>query len=74
MNSHSEYFYVTSSEAKYHLTKEEIIKIEKLVHGGQGLGEAENGKKIFAWGALPGETVKVKVVKNKKDWAEGFVV
>lgn len=27
VNSHSEYFYVTSSEAKYHLTKEEIIKI-----------------------------------------------
>ena len=59
---------------KKRLHKEEIIKIEKLVHGGQGLGGAENGKKIFAWGALPGETVKVKVVKNKKDWAEGFVV
>jgi 23S rRNA (uracil1939-C5)-methyltransferase len=59
---------------KKRLHKEEIVKIKQVVHGGQGLGEAENGKKIFVWGALPGETVKVQVVKNKKDWAEGFVV
>lgn len=49
------------------------VKIDKLVHGGQGLGTLSDGRKCFVWGALPGETVKVQITKNKKDWAEGCV-
>ena len=48
------------------------VKIDKLVHGGQGLGTLPDGKKIFVWNALPGETVKVRLVKGKKGWAEGI--
>lgn len=48
------------------------IIIEKLVHGGQGLGTLPDGKKVFVWNALPGETVSVRLVKNKKDYAEAI--
>ncbi|EKD76308.1 MAG: hypothetical protein ACD_43C00157G0002 [uncultured bacterium] len=48
------------------------IKIEKLVFGGQGLGRHE-GKVVFVWGVLPGETVLVRLLRNKKDYAEGVV-
>lgn len=54
--------------------REEIVDISKLVHGGQGLGMLPDGKKVFAWGALPGEKVVVRLTKSKRDWAEGFVV
>jgi 23S rRNA (uracil1939-C5)-methyltransferase len=50
------------------------IKLEKLVHGGQALAMLENGKKLFAWGGLPGETVSVKVQKQKNTYVEGVVV
>lgn len=48
------------------------VTIEKLVHGGQGLGTLENGQKIFVWNALPGETVGVRVGRKKRGYAEGF--
>lgn len=48
------------------------VKIEKLVFGGQGMGRV-NGKVVFVWGALPGETVTVRLIRNKKDYAEGVI-
>lgn len=48
------------------------VKIEKLVHGGQGLGVLPDGRKCFIWGALPGEQIDVELTKKKKDWAEGI--
>lgn len=50
---------------------EEVI-IDKLVHGGQGLGQLSDGRKIFVWNALPGETVGVRVGRKKRGYAEGF--
>lgn len=50
----------------------EEVTITKLVHGGQGLGELADGKKVFVWNALPGEVVIVRLVKNKRSYAEGF--
>lgn len=48
----------------------ESVRIEKLVHGGQGLGQLPDGRKVFVWNALPGELVKVRIIKRKKDYAE----
>lgn len=48
------------------------VEIEKIIYGGQGLATLEDGKKLFVWGALPGETVNVRVTKSKKSWAEGI--
>lgn len=50
----------------------ETVKIDKLVHGGQGLGMLPDGRKVFVWNALPGEAVKIQLTKNKKSYAEGI--
>lgn len=50
------------------------VKINKLVHGGQGIGILDNGKKCFVWGALPEELVTARVIKNKKDWCEAIAI
>ena len=49
------------------------VTIEKLVHGGQGLGELPDGRKVFVWGALPGERVRVRIIKAKRSFAEAIV-
>jgi 23S rRNA (uracil1939-C5)-methyltransferase len=51
---------------------QEVI-IEKLVHGGQGLGTLPDGRKVFVWGALPGEKVRVGILKGKRSYAEAIV-
>ncbi len=43
-----------------------MIKIEKIIPGGEALGTDENGKKIFFWNALPGEEVLEYEVSKKK--------
>jgi 23S rRNA (uracil1939-C5)-methyltransferase len=48
------------------------ITIEKLVHGGQGLAELPDGRKVFVWNALPGEVVKVRIIKQKRSYAEAI--
>jgi 23S rRNA (uracil1939-C5)-methyltransferase len=50
----------------------EEVTITKLVHGGQGLGELADGRKVFVWNALPGEVVRVRVVKKKSSYAEAI--
>lgn len=51
---------------------QETVKIEKLVHGGQGLSTLSDGRKVFVWNALPGETVGIRIIKAKKSYAEGI--
>lgn len=58
-----------------------IVKIEKLVFGGQGLahfGDVENknfnNKTVFVWNALPGEEVEISIIKNKKTYIEAVAV
>ena len=53
---------------------------EKIISGGQSLGaitSEENandiGKKIMAWGVLPGETANILLTKNKSSYCEGIV-
>lgn len=48
----------------------EEVKVGRLVHGGQGLGELPDGKKVFVWNALPSETVRVRLIRNKRSYAE----
>ncbi len=48
------------------------VEIEKLVHGGQGLGVLPDGRKVFVWGALPGEKAQVRVIKGKRSYAEAI--
>jgi 23S rRNA (uracil1939-C5)-methyltransferase len=48
------------------------VAIEKMVHGGQGLGTLVDGRKVFVWGALPGEKVRVRIIKGKRSYAEAI--
>lgn len=50
----------------------EVIEVTKLVHGGQGLSQMSDGRKVFVWNALPGETVRAQVIKQKSSYAEAI--
>ncbi len=50
-----------------------MVKIDKIVPGGQALGTDKNGKKIFFWNALPGEAVEdFQITKNKSHYSEAI--
>lgn len=48
------------------------VTIDKLVHGGQGLGTLETGQKVFVWNALPGEVVEARIIKRKRSYVEAI--
>ncbi len=50
----------------------QLIRVEKLVHGGQGLGTLPEGKRAFVWNVLPGELVNVRVIKKKRSYVEAI--
>ena len=50
------------------------VVLEKIVGGGQALGTLDDGRKLFVWGGLPDEEVRVQFTKKKSSYAEGFVV
>ena len=49
------------------------VRIEKLVHGGQGLGRLSDGKVVLVEGALPGEEVRVRVLQERGSHVEAEV-
>lgn len=51
----------------------ETLQLEKIVGGGQALGNLESGKKAFVWGGLPGEEVTIEVTKKKSGFVDGIV-
>ncbi len=50
----------------------EEVTIQKMVHGGQGLAELADGRKVFVWNALPGEVVRLRIIKKKHSYAEAI--
>lgn len=48
--------------------------LHTIVGGGQALGEYPDGRKLFVWGGLPGETVRAQVTKKRTKLVEGRVV
>ena len=42
------------------------VRIEKLVHGGEGLAHLENGKAVFVRGVLPDELVEAAITGKRK--------
>jgi len=49
----------------------EKILVEDYASEGKSLGRVE-GKVVFIEKTVPGDIVDVRLVKNKKDWAEGY--
>jgi 23S rRNA (uracil1939-C5)-methyltransferase len=50
----------------------EQVRIDKLVHGGQAIGTLSDGRKVFVWNALPGELLGIRLIKNKRSYAEAI--
>ena len=49
----------------------EEVFVEKFIPGGQALGTLADGRKIFFWNALPGETVaEFEITKKKSHYVE----
>lgn len=53
--------------------EDQTVTIEKIVHGGKGLGRI-NGQVVFVPFTLPGETVRVQITKKHRDYLEGQVI
>jgi len=51
-----------------------IVKIEKLVYGGDGLGRLPDGRAVFVPFVLPGELVQIELVEEKQRYARGLPV
>ena len=49
------------------------LKIEKLIFEGFGLGHSEDGRTIFVRKSVPGDELEVKVIKEKKSFAEAEI-
>jgi len=57
------------------LRKEDILElwVDKLAFGGQGIARTD-GFVVFVKGAVPGDRVLARIIKNKKDYAEADLV
>lgn len=45
------------------------IQITRIAHGGEGIGQLDDGRVVFIPGAIPGDTVEATITKSKKRWA-----
>lgn len=55
------------------MTVSEPLLVDGFTHGGEGVVRLD-GKAVFVAGALPGESVRIRVTQSKKNWARGEVV
>ncbi|MBW3658752.1 MAG: class I SAM-dependent RNA methyltransferase [Actinobacteria bacterium] len=49
------------------------VRVEGFTHGGEGVARIE-GKAVFIPGTIPGETVRVRVTDDRRNWARAEVV
>lgn len=66
--------YRTSRSAYHIVSKQVALKITDLAYGGKGVGRMEGGKVCFVHGVIPGEKVIVRIVREKRDFAEAGLV
>ena len=52
----------------------EEILIDSFAFGGGGVGTLENGKRCFVRGGVPGDTLKIDVVSDRKKFAVGKII
>jgi 23S rRNA (uracil1939-C5)-methyltransferase len=53
--------------------EELLVEIDSLAHGGRGVGRT-NGYVVFVSGGLPGDTVRARITKRKRDFAEAAAI
>lgn len=52
---------------------DEVVHVDKMAAGGDAIAHLADGRVVFIDGALPGETVRVRIHTAKKDFAKGAV-
>ena len=52
---------------------QELVRIDKVVAEGDGLGRLSDGRVVFVEGGLPGELVRISIVKQSRDYARAVV-
>lgn len=50
--------------------REEIVSVDTLALGGQGMGRLSDGRAMFVPGAFPGDRIALRTVRLKKSFAE----
>ena len=50
-----------------------LVRIDKVVAEGDGLGRLADGRVVFVEGALPGELVEISMVKQSRDYARARI-
>ena len=59
---------------KTDIPRSKLLTIESVAYGGDGVGRLSSGKVCFVPGTLPGETVSVEIVQEKKSFSRGRVL
>ncbi len=57
----------------YYKAVRPIVKIEKLVFGGDGLARLPDGKVVFVPYSIPGEVLQIRITKDYGDYAEAEI-
>jgi 23S rRNA (uracil1939-C5)-methyltransferase len=50
------------------------VELHGMAHGGEAVGRLEDGRAVFVAGGIPGETVEIRITREKKRWARAEVV
>ncbi|MFM8381176.1 MAG: class I SAM-dependent RNA methyltransferase [Actinomycetota bacterium] len=50
-----------------------VVRIEKVVAEGDGLARLEDGRVVFVEGALPEETVRIRLTRQSRDYARAEI-
>jgi 23S rRNA (uracil1939-C5)-methyltransferase len=50
------------------------LRIDSLAQGGRGVARTDGGFVVFVSGALPGDSVRARIGKSKRSWAEASVI
>ena len=50
------------------------VQLHGMAHGGEAVGRLEDGRAVFVAGGIPGETVEVRLTREKKRWARADLV
>src|SRR5512139_2641836 len=53
---------------------EQMVRLTGFAYGGEALGRLEDGRMVFVPFALPGETVRVRLVEEKRGYARAQLV
>ena len=62
------------TKEKVNNNKKQIVEINNITYGGDGIGNLPSGKAIFVSKTIPGEKHLVEITKEKKNYAYGKTV